>query len=117
MDLGSGDGRLVIALAKAGAEAHGFEINPFFVRRARKNICKAGLTDRAFIHQKSFWGETLSGFDIVVVYGISYIMKRLEEKLRKEVGPGTRVISNSFVFPNWLPSKKEGNVRLYELIV
>src|SRR5688572_3270112 len=42
-DLGSGDGRLLIALAKAGVESHGYEINPFLVWLSRKNIREAGL--------------------------------------------------------------------------
>ena len=47
VDLGAGDGRLIIALAKAGIEAHGYEINPFLVSLARKNIKEAGLEDKA----------------------------------------------------------------------
>ncbi|MBU1045697.1 50S ribosomal protein L11 methyltransferase [Patescibacteria group bacterium] len=114
IDLGSGDGRLVIALAKTGIEAHGYEINPFLVRLAQKNIRKAGISDRAFIHLKTFWKEDFSKFNIVTVYGMSHIMKKLELKLRKEIKPGAKIISNSFVFPNWRYSKKEEGVYLYE---
>lgn len=113
VDLGAGDGRLVVALAKAGAEAYGYEINPFLVSRARKNIRKAGLEGRAFIHQKNFWKEDLSQFDVVTLYGITHIMKKLEDKLRKELKPNARVASNAFNFPTWEYSKKEGAVYLY----
>ena len=49
VDLGSGDGRLIIALAKSGVEAHGYEINPLLVSLARKNIQKINLESRAYI--------------------------------------------------------------------
>lgn len=116
VDLGSGDGRLVIALARAGAEAHGYEINPFLVWLARRNIRKAGLEEKAFIHWKSFWSENLNNFDIVTVYGIGNIMKRLEVKLRKELKKDSRVVSSSFIFPTWPASKKEGKFCLYEQV-
>jgi len=114
VDLGSGDGRLVIALASAGAEAHGYEINPFLVWSSRKNIEKAGLVNRAFIHWKNFWTVDFSEFDIVTVFGIGYMMKKLEVKLKKELKPNSKVVSNYFVFPNWPYSKKEDNVLLYK---
>jgi len=113
IDLGSGDGRLVIALAKRGIEAHGYEINPFLVRSSKKNIKDAGLEGKAFIHFGNFWPVNFSEFDVVTVFGISHMMKRLEAKLKKELKPGARVVSNHFVFPNWPHAKKENNVRLY----
>jgi len=113
-DMGSGDGRLVIALAEAGAEAHGYEINPLFIWISKRNIRKLGLTGKAFIHRKSYWHEDLSNFDIITVYGYPPMMKRLEEKLERELKADARVISNKYPFPAWLPSKKEDNVYLYE---
>ncbi|KKU26965.1 MAG: hypothetical protein UX39_C0005G0003 [Candidatus Magasanikbacteria bacterium GW2011_GWA2_46_17] len=50
IDLGSGDGRVVVALALAGAEAHGYEHNPLLVWWSRHKIRRAGLSERAFIH-------------------------------------------------------------------
>lgn len=113
VDLGSGDGRLVVALARAGAEAHGYEINPLLVWWSRSTIRKLGLRGRAFIHRKSFWGADLSGFNLVTLYGISYIMKGLEQKLQKELRPNARVVSNAFPFPGWPYERKQGPVYLY----
>lgn len=113
VDLGSGDGSLVIAMAQEGAEAHGYEINPFLVWLSRKNIKNKGLEGKAFIHLKNFWLVDFSEFNAVTVYGISYIMKRLEGKLQKELKPGSRVVSNYFTFPGWQHQKKEDNVYLY----
>lgn len=112
-DLGAGDGCLVIACARAGAEAHGFEINPFLVLTARRNIKRAGLAGKAFVHRKNFWREDLSGFNVITMYGITYIMKGLEEKLQRELKQGARVVSNYFTFPHWECAHSEGKARLY----
>lgn len=114
-DLGSGDGRIVIALAKKGSEAHGYEINPFLVLWSRYRIVREGLTSKAFAHWKNFWQEDLSSFDVVTIFGITYIMKGLEEKLKKELKKGARVVCNSYPFPNWKPGKREGGVFLYRV--
>ncbi|TSC55287.1 MAG: hypothetical protein Greene041679_662 [Parcubacteria group bacterium Greene0416_79] len=112
-DLGSSDGRLVIALAQAGGIAHGFEHNPLLVWRSRQSIKKEGLTETAFVHWRNFWKADLSSFDAVVVYGIPYIMRRLEKKLRAELRPGARVVSCSFPFPTWKPVVQEKAIYLY----
>ena len=113
-DLGAGDGRLIIAMARAGAEAHGYEINPILVSLAKRKIKKAGLEGRAFVHLKSFWAENFSQFDAIAIFGINDIMKKMEEKLIKELKSETRVVSNCFEFPNWKSSKKEDTIFLYK---
>lgn len=107
VDLGSGDGRVLLAFARAGAEAHGYEINPILVWRSRKAIREAGLQGKIFVHWKSFWRADLSSFDVVILYGIPYIMKKLEVKLGKELKTGTRVLSNIYRFPGWRPTAEE----------
>jgi SAM-dependent methyltransferase len=114
LDIGAGDGRLVIALVKAGARAVGFEISPFLVKKARDNIKKAGLEGKAFVYLKNFWQEDFSEFDAITVYGVGYIMKSLEKKLKKELKPEARVASNAFPFPGWPYLKKEDHVFLYK---
>ncbi len=114
VDLGSGDGRLVIALAQAGIEAHGYEIDPLLVWQSRRKIKQAGLQDKAFIHLQSFWPEDLSQFNIVVVYALDFVMRDLEKKLKKELKPGARIVSNYFPFPHWPEIKREGEIRLYQ---
>jgi len=113
VDLGAGDGRLVIALAKAGFEAHGYEINPFLISLARKNIREAGLENKAFVHFKNLWKADLGEFDAVVLYGMKHMMKKLEKKLEKELKPGVKIVSNYFTFPIWKPEKMEDNIYLY----
>jgi len=112
-DLGSGDGRVVIALAQAGAEAHGFEIDRKLVAESRKKIKEAGLEGKAFIHHQSFWDSNLAGFEVITIYGITSIMEKLEKKLKTELKNGARVISNYFTFPSWEHNEKRERVYLY----
>lgn len=113
-DPGTGDGRIAIALVKAGArEAHGFEINPLLVLWARCNVLKAGLRGRVFIHWKDFWFQDFSKFDVVAIFGMNFIMRKIEPRLKRELKPGSRVVSNVFQFPNWPPERHENGVYLY----
>lgn len=114
VDLGSGDGRLVIAMAKKGAEAHGFEINPILVFLSRRKIKKAGLKGKAFIHWKSFWKENLGKYNLVVLFQFPTIMKRLRKKLKKELKPNARVVSYYWRFPKWKIKNKKENIFVYE---
>ncbi|MBI2645030.1 class I SAM-dependent methyltransferase [Candidatus Uhrbacteria bacterium] len=113
-DLGSGDGRILIEFAKKGIEAHGFEINPLLVWHSRKNIRTRGFGDKAIVYHKNFWKQDFSSYDIIVVYGIGYIMKKLEEKLGKELKPGARIISSAFEFPTWKATVSSNGLFLYD---
>ncbi len=115
-DFGSGDGRVVMALARAGAEAHGYEINPILVWLSRRKIRAAGLAGRARIHYQSFWRADAGDFDIITVFGISHIMPALGRKLRRELKSGARVVSNAFAFPQWPPARVEDSVYRYDQI-
>jgi len=115
VDLGSGDGRTLIAIAKAGGEAHGFEFNPVMVLLSRWNIRRAGLDGKAFIHFRSFWRADISQYSGVIVFGIPHIMRRLEKKLTKELPPGTPIASHVFKFPTLKEIEHENGVYLYKI--
>ena len=115
VDLGSGDGRVVIAMAQQGAEAHGYDNNPFLVYLARRNIRRAGLTHKAFIHWRNFWKVDYSPFDLVTVYAMPYIMGRLYKKLKKGLKPGANILSNAFIFPEQTPIKEDRSLYLYKI--
>lgn len=114
VDLGSGDGRLVIAMAKRGAEAHGYEINPILVYLSRRNIKQAGLQKKAFIHWKSFWNTNLKQYDVIVMFQFYTIMKKLQKKLVKEAKKSARIVSYYWKFPDWKIAKKIENIYLYK---
>ena len=113
-DLGAGDGRILIAFAKAGGKAYGYEINPLLVLLARHRIKKARLERQAFVYWKNFWKVNYSSFDIIVLFGISSIMPPLEKKLGSELKIGARIISNAFAFPFWNYERKEDELYLYK---
>jgi len=115
IDLGSGNGKIVLAAAQAGAIATGVEINPFLVRAARKNIQEAGMQKTAKILQQSFWKTGLSKYDVIFLYGTTYIMKKLEVKLRTEMKPGAVFISNYFQLPQLQPKQALGKIRKYQV--
>jgi cyclopropane fatty-acyl-phospholipid synthase-like methyltransferase len=112
-DLGSGDGRIIMAFAERGVESHGFEINPDLALLAESKILDANLDERAFIHITDFWKVDLSSFNTVVIYGMTSIMNELELKLKKELKPGSKVLSAIFHFPEWKPTAQKDNVLLY----
>jgi 16S rRNA A1518/A1519 N6-dimethyltransferase RsmA/KsgA/DIM1 with predicted DNA glycosylase/AP lyase activity len=112
-DIGAGDGKIVIALARAGAEAHGYEINPILVKKGQKKIRELGLEGKAFMHLQSMWKVDYSPYSLITIYGTTYIMHRMERKLDKDLKKGTKVVSNYFTFPNWEPAKKLDQVLLY----
>jgi ribosomal protein L11 methylase PrmA len=114
VDLGSGDGRIVIALAKTGTEAHGYEINRFLVWYSRIRIRMAGLEKKAFIHSGNFFKEDLSKYNVVIIFGIFNIMKKLGNKLHHELKPGTTIICNNFSLPNWNSTHREGRFYVYK---
>lgn len=114
IDLGSGDGKIVIAAAQQGAQALGVEINPLLVRSSRKNILAAGVKGRAQILKQSFWKTDLSQYDVVFLYGTTYIMEKLEHKLQQEMRPGSVFISNYFQLPSLRPAQTvRGKIRKY----
>lgn len=113
VDLGSGDGRILIEAAKLGAEAIGYEIDPFLVLKSKKEIKKQGLENKIKIYRRSFWQADLKEADVVTFYGITGIMKRMEKKLLKELKPGARVCCYVFSFPKWKPINYDSGIFLY----
>lgn len=114
LDMGSGDGKLVIALAKEGFIVDGVELNPLLVKQSRNAIKKAGLQDKATIYQGSFWNYDTSKYDMIVVYIVQHVMGRLERKLTDELRPGSFVVSNFFTFPTKQHIEEKSLARVYK---
>ena len=113
IDLGSGDGKVMIAFARKGAKTFGVEIDPSIFRRSLENIQKARLAGKIIVVNQDFWDVDLQYFDIVTLFGVTSLMPKLEPKLQKELRSGSKVISNFFEFPTWTSSRKKKDVYLY----
>jgi cyclopropane fatty-acyl-phospholipid synthase-like methyltransferase len=106
-DLGSGDGRIVIAAAKKfGARGVGIELDSDLIKEATRNAQKAGVADRVRFIKGDFFKTDLSEATVVTLYLSKTTNQRLEPKLRRELKPGARVVSHRFEMPDtWKPDK------------
>ena len=114
VDLGSGDGRILIAFGKKGAESHGYELDPILIEKSQNEIIKENLVNKVFIHKENFWNINLSPFDIITMYPMPDIMQDLEKELQKEISPATRVLLNYYPFTTIRPTTAKNNIYLYQ---
>lgn len=115
VDLGSGDGRFLIAAAKAGATAVGYEVNPWLVLWSRYLIWRAGVAKQARVVWRDFRRDTFEDYDVIILYLLPATMALLEKKLQKEAKSTARIISNTFTFPHWKPIRKDIPLYLYKV--
>ncbi|MBM4260247.1 MAG: methyltransferase domain-containing protein [Deltaproteobacteria bacterium] len=106
-DLGSGDGRIVIAAAKRGAHATGFEIDGDLVRKSEENIRAAGVQDRAHIKQQDILTVDLSPASVLTMYLLPDVNLKLRPNILSQLKPGSRVVSHSFNMGDWEPDRTE----------
>lgn len=105
-DLGSGDGRIVIAAAKRfGTRGVGIDINPERIREANQNARRAGVTDRVRFIQGDLFDADISQATIVTMYLLPEVNLRLRPKLLAELRPGTRIVSHDYDLGDWAPLK------------
>jgi hypothetical protein len=100
MDLGSGDGKIVIAAARRGAKALGIEYNPDMVKLAQENAQKSGVGDKASFRRADIFQTDFSQATVITLY----LLPALNMKLRPTIlsmRPGTRVVSHSFTMEDW----------------
>jgi len=104
-DLGSGDGRIVIAAArKYGARGLGIELDAKLVDVSRENARKAGVADRVSFVQGDVLEADFSKANVVTVYLLPNLISQLEPRLLK-LEPGTRIVSHSFRMESWRPDR------------
>jgi hypothetical protein len=116
MDLGSGDGRIIVMAAEEfGASSIGIEADPLRVLWSRNVIRRRGLKDKVKVVWGNFFTQSLVGATVIAVYQGHEINNQLRTKLAGELTPGTRVVSYSFPFDGWKPVKatKDPNIYLY----
>jgi len=111
IDLGSGDGRIVIAAARRGAFGHGVEIDPELVEIAERNAHEAGVDDRVVFRHGDIFEADINAANVVTLYLFPEVNIALRPKLLSELRPGTRVVSNSFDMGDWAPDVHDMSAR------
>ena len=107
-DLGSGDGRMVIAAAQRyGARGVGVEINPVWVRYARRDAEQAGVTDRVTFRIEDLFAIDLREATVVTLYLLPWMNRKLAPRFRAELRPGTRIVSHEYGIGDWPPDHSE----------
>jgi len=109
LDIGSGDGRIVIEAAKDGFTASGVELNRWLVYYSRISAWRAGVGASTSFTRHDLWKHDMSTYNNVVIFGVEQMMEQLETKLEKELLPGTVVVACRFKFPKWSPVQEIGS--------
>ena len=107
IDLGSGDGRIVITAAKKfGARGFGVDLDTYLLKEARTSAQKAGVADRAQFFERNLFETDLSAATVIT----SYLLPEMNEKLRPKLlklKPGTRVVTHDYDMGEWLPDEQK----------
>ncbi|MDH4189626.1 MAG: class I SAM-dependent methyltransferase [Betaproteobacteria bacterium] len=104
LDLGSGDGRIVIEAARRGARGLGVDIDSSLVARARQNAARAGVADRARFETRDLFETDLSPASVITLYLLPEVNLKLMPRLLA-LKPGTRVVSHDWDMGSWLPDE------------
>jgi 16S rRNA A1518/A1519 N6-dimethyltransferase RsmA/KsgA/DIM1 with predicted DNA glycosylase/AP lyase activity len=113
IDLGSGDGRIIIAAAQHGFNSIGYELDPILVQRSRQKIKKLNLSHLASIKAKNFWKADIENADIIYFYQFPKYTLKLEKIFQKVNHPIT-VISNSYPLPHQKPYLVKDKLYFYK---
>ena len=105
IDLGSGDGRIVITAARRfGARGLGVEIDPALVERSRANAAKAGVADRAEFREQDLFKTDLGAASVITMYLLPAVNLQLRPALLA-LKPGTRLVSHDWDMGDWVPDR------------
>ncbi len=107
IDLGSGDGRIVIAAAQRGAVGHGVDLDPQRNIEANQNAHEAGVADRVVFLEEDLFETDFSQATVVTMFLLSSINLRLRPDLLSRLRPGTRVLSHTFDMGDWEPDMRQ----------
>jgi SAM-dependent methyltransferase len=106
IDLGSGDGRIVITAARRfGARGLGVEIVPGLVARSRANARAAGVADRVEFREQDLFATDLAGATVVTMYLLPEVNLQLRPRLLG-LAPGTRIVSHDWDLGDWRPDRR-----------
>jgi SAM-dependent methyltransferase len=101
VDLGSGDGRVLIKLAEKGIPSFGVEQNTILYKLSNKKIKEAGLKNMCEVYKGNYFDFDLSEYDLVIIFQTTHIMYKIGKKLESELKPGAVVCSFDFPIPQF----------------
>lgn len=107
-DLGSGDGRIVIALAQHGFHATGYELNPWLVWWSRLQAYRAGVGANTAFRCRNLWKVDFSGYEGVCIFGVAEMMPELRGKLLQELTPEAHIVACRFPMRGVVQERAEG---------
>jgi SAM-dependent methyltransferase len=106
IDLGSGDGRIVLTAAKVfGARGFGVDINEKLVREANESARLQGIADRASFTIQDLFKADISKATVLTMYLLPNTVNMLKDKLLNELNPGTRILSHDYPLSGWVPEQ------------
>jgi methyltransferase family protein len=106
IDLGSGDGRIVLTAAKVfGARGFGVEIKDELVRKSNETARKEGLADRVRFMKQDLFKTDMSQATVITMYLLPDTVNLLKDKFLNELRPGTRIVSHDYPLTGWIPEK------------
>ena len=120
IDLGSGDGRILIAAARSlGAHGLGVDIDPARIRESTTNAQEAGVTGRVVFRQQDLFETPLAQADVLTLYLLPEINLRLRPRILSQMQPGARVVSHDYDMGDWHWDQRQrvGNANIYLWII
>jgi len=106
VDLGCGDGRILVAAARSrGASGYGVDLDPRRIREAEANARRGGVAGRLRFEVGDLFDAPIAGASVVAIYLLPEINLRLRPRLLAELRPGTRIVSHAFDMGDWRPDR------------
>ena len=104
VDIGAGDGRMLIAAAKRGAQVIGYELSPFMWLIAYFSMLRHGV--KGSLKLRDGFAADLSTTTVLFLFMMPKTLPKLLNNLEKKLKPGTRIVTYAFPIPNWKPEKE-----------
>lgn len=115
LDLGTGDGRILIAAAWRGASGTGIDIDPVLIGEAKAAAIRAGVADRTRFMAQDLFVTPVRGHSVVTMFLLPQVNLRLRSRLLRDLAPGSRIVSHAFDMADWAPDStgRVGGSHLY----
>jgi len=105
IDLGCGDGRIVIEAARRGAYGHGLDLDPRRIKEAERNAVNAGVHNRTIFLQADIFKSDFSRANVITMYLLTSVNLKLRSRLLETLEPGTKIVSHNFDMGDWKPDR------------